>query len=257
MVIDKHGRHHDARGRYAAQRIVGTDDDLEEPSWVAALQLAKRRNVDTLYRAARIEVPGVTFPQTAEILAGVAPAGVDAATVMVINNLKHAWQFLTSQAACRLDWQTVCEYNRLVGEHIEPQPGQARSVMVRISGTDYVPPAFTDTARASETIRRLGEQADQARAACEMFAVICREQWFSNGNKRSAVMAANHMLIHSGVGLFALPAGQAESEFRDELIRYYESGAVGRFVDWLTYHAVGRVADGGQTQAQLDGEFLT
>lgn len=86
-----------------------------------------------------------------------------------------------------------------------------------------------------------------------LFASISRGQWFSNGNKRTSAMAANHCLIHDGVGIFALPpngwmtsSGQAH--------RLYESDDRGPFIDWLKYHAVGRLVDNGLTSAQKNGD---
>lgn len=37
-----------------------------------------------------------------------------------------------------------------------------------------------------------------------MFCAITRRQWFNDGNKRTALMAANHVLINAGIGVFAI-----------------------------------------------------
>lgn len=87
-----------------------------------------------------------------------------------------------------------------------------------------------------------------------LFASISRGQWFSNGNKRTSAMAANHCLIHDGVGIFALPPERMDDEFRDRLIGFYESDDRGPFIDWLKYHAVGRLVDNGLTSAQKNGD---
>ena len=66
-------------------------------------------------------------------------------------------------------------------------------------------------------------------------------------------MAANHMMIHDGVGVFVLPPQHMESTFRTELICWYETGDYARFGSWLDYHAVGLLENDGRTQAQIDG----
>ena len=66
-------------------------------------------------------------------------------------------------------------------------------------------------------------------------------------------MAANHSLIHDGTGIFALPPERVDDEFRDLLLTYYETDDRRPFLDWLRYHAIGRLDLNGLTQAQHDG----
>lgn len=53
--------------------------------------------------------------------------------------------------------------------------------------------------------------------------------------------------------MFALPPRKIDTEFADELLRYYETGDLPRIMDWLDYHAIGRIEDDGRTGAQMDG----
>ena len=46
-------------------------------------------------------------------------------------------------------------------------------------------------------------------------------QIYNDGNKRTAVIYANHYLIAHGKGLLAIPADKV-SEFKHNLIKYYE-----------------------------------
>ena len=48
-----------------------------------------------------------------------------------------------------------------------------------------------------------------------------KKQLFLDGNKRTAVIFANHYLISRGMGLIVIPA-ELVSEFKEHLIRYYE-----------------------------------
>lgn len=56
-------------------------------------------------------------------------------------------------------------------------------------------------------------EPDPVRQATHLFAVACRIQWFFNGNKRTATMGANHVLIHAGAGIFALPPQRIDQDF--------------------------------------------
>lgn len=48
-----------------------------------------------------------------------------------------------------------------------------------------------------------------------------KKQLFLDGNKRTAVIFANHYLISKGLGLIVIPADLV-SEFKKHLINYYE-----------------------------------
>ncbi|MDD6460917.1 MAG: Fic family protein [Bifidobacteriaceae bacterium] len=203
---------------------------------VRCMEGAKQDLIDLLWRSANIEV-AVTFPQTADIFKGVAPDGVRGKTVRVVNNLKHAWQFLFDNVDWPVDWAYLSEYNRLVGEGIEQEPGRMRTVPVGISGTDWIPdtPVYGSI---EEQIDMCNAIEDPIERAVNLFGAVCRGQWFSNGNKRTAVMAANHSLIHDGVGVLALPAELMGKEFRDVLLDYYESNDIAHLSQWLRAKAI-------------------
>jgi len=59
-----------------------------------------------------------------------------------------------------------------------------------------------------------------------------KTQIFNDGNKRSAVLFANHYLISKGSGLLVIP-NQSVSEFKQLLIRYYEDKDNGEIYDFL------------------------
>ena len=56
-----------------------------------AVELAKRLLVDSIWRTAKIEVDGVTFPDTQEIFDGRAPEGMSVDDIVTVNNIKRAW----------------------------------------------------------------------------------------------------------------------------------------------------------------------
>ena len=240
MGTDHNGRRH-------------TPADLTKPTpRDACIELAKRRNIDLLWKTASIEVRGLTFPDTRDVFQGVTPSAIQAGDVAVLNNLKHAWRFLLDNADWPPTWQYLSEYNRLVGQGIEPAPGVIRNEIVSIGGTEYTPTIPTYKGIRERIDLDMASDTPEERAL-NLFASITRGQWFSNGNKRTAAMAANHSLIHDGTGIFALPPERVDDEFRDLLLTYYETDDRRPFLDWLRYHAIGRLDLNGLTQAQHDG----
>lgn len=49
-----------------------------------------------------------------------------------------------------------------------------------------------------------------------------KKQLFLDGNKRTAVIFANHYLVSRGIGLILIPA-ELVPEFKERLINYYEN----------------------------------
>ena len=57
--------------------------------------------------------------------------------------------------------------------------------------------------------------------AIELLLYVMKKQLFLDGNKRTAVIFANHYLISKGLGLIVIPA-ELVPEFKNHLINYYE-----------------------------------
>ncbi len=207
-----------------------------------AVELAKRLLVDSIWRTAKIEVDGVTFPDTQEIFDGRAPEGMSVDDIVTVNNIKRAWRFLLENIDYPVDWQYIREYNRIIGEGLVRDAGRLREYGVRIGGTGWVPeiPAVESS---RERVRGILEESEGEDTAMLLFGAVTRGQWFSDGNKRTALMVANHQLIHDGIGVFSIPP-EDKAQFVSMLLRYYETGDYSRLSDWLSQNAVGHVPGG-------------
>ncbi|MCI1195130.1 hypothetical protein MOV40_06420 [Bifidobacterium pseudolongum subsp. globosum] len=86
-----------------------------KPDRARSVELAKRLLVDPIWKTANIEVDGIAFPDTQEIVEGRAPADMTVDGIVTVNNIKHAWQFLLDNVDYPVDWQYVAEYNRIIG----------------------------------------------------------------------------------------------------------------------------------------------
>lgn len=160
-----------------------------------AVELAKRLLVDLIWRTAKIEVDGVTFPDTQEIFDGRAPEGMSVDDIVTVNNIKRAWRFLLDNIDYPVDWQYIREYNRIIGEGLVRDAGRLREYGVRIGGTGWVPEIPT-VESPQERVRGILEESEGEDTAMLLFGAVTRGQWFSDGNKRTALMVANHQLIH-------------------------------------------------------------
>lgn len=158
-----------------------------------AVELAKRLLVDLIWRTAKIEVDGVTFPDTQEIFDGRAPEGMSVDDIVTVNNIKRAWRFLLGNIDYPVDWQYIREYNRIIGEGRVRDAGRLREYGVRIGGTGWVPeiPAVESS---QERVRGILEESEGEATAMLLFGAVTRGQWFSDGNKRTALVVGNDAL---------------------------------------------------------------
>lgn len=196
------------------------------------IQNVKENIVKNIWVASKIEIPLITFPQTEDIYNGYTPNSMSEKDIVIVNNIKHAWQFLIDNHDVTPDWQYAKHYNYLIGDGVNLYPGEIRQHTVQISGTNYIPPIpqLDDIYAGFETAYRYDSTEQQAAA---LFAIVCRGQWFSDGNKRTAHLLANQVMLAGDAGMFLLPQDKDE-DFRGNLLHYYESGALDEFVSWLT-----------------------
>ena len=115
----------------------------------------------------------------------------------------------------------LCQINELVEEGFSYTAGKIRSVPVKIGGTDYIPPIpFED--QVKQELQDILNQTSIIDRAIDSLLYIMRKQIFLDGNKRTAVIFANHILIKNGKGLIVIPAEKVD-EYKKLLVNYYET----------------------------------
>ena len=187
------------------------------------LDFARINMKTNIYDQAVLEGVATSFPQTEEIIENGKVNGVTASDVQKILNLKHAWEFILDSDVIQAesDFGLLSHIARLVNEGFFTDGGRTRGVPVTIGGTSYIPPLPIESVikeRIQETRTSVNEDIDTAINLC----LYCmKTQIFLDGNKRAAVIYANHYLIARGQGLLVIPEGHV-AEFKRLLIDYYE-----------------------------------
>ena len=192
---------------------------------------AKRMIVDSIWKEAHLEGINATFPDTQEIYEGRSVAGLSVEGAVAINNLKHAWWFVLDS----LDDPLSCEYiktlNEKIGAGIISWAGQLREFNAMITGSTYRPPipSLNSLQQTIDTICHISPGITQGLKA---FALFARNQFFPDGNKRTAQLLANKLLINSCSGIFAVPIDEKRN-FGKQLVNYYEKDNLEEFIDYL------------------------
>lgn len=187
------------------------------------IDFAKRHLVDTIYKQAILEGVVTTFADTESIIEGGKVNNMTSEDVMKIVNLKHAWEFILNKNVIQsqTNFALLCEINRFVQEGFYYSAGKVRSTPVSITGTDWTPDLPIESVIKEELDDIFNGDLDDIDKAIELLLYVMRKQIFIDGNKRTAVIFANHYLISKGKGIIVIPAELAD-EYKNLLIGYYE-----------------------------------
>lgn len=191
------------------------------------LDFARANMKANIYDQAVLEGIATSFPQTEEIIENGKVNGVTASDVQKILNLKHAWEFVLDRDViqAKSDYYVLCHIARLVNEGFFADGGRIRGVPVTIGGSSYVPPLPIEIDVKEGIEKILQSDADDIEKAIRLCLFVMRTQVFIDGNKRAAVIYANHFLIAHGQGFLVIPEVHV-SEFKKLLISYYESADI-------------------------------
>ena len=201
-----------------------TEEDLA-PQVQKNLDFARINMKSNIYDQAILEGVATSFPQTEEIIDNGIVNGMSADDVQKILNLKHAWEFILDKDVIqsKSDYYLLCYIAKQVNEGFFTDGGRIRGVPVTIGGCSYVPPLPIEMDvkdKISEIVSQTEENAVET--AIRLCLYCMRTQIFLDGNKRSAVIFANHYLISKGKGIIIIPE-KSVSEFKRLLVKYYES----------------------------------
>ncbi len=187
------------------------------------IDFAKRHLVDTIYKQAILEGVATTFADTESIIEGGKVNNMTSEDVMKIVNLKHAWEFILNKNVIQsqTNFALLCEINRFVQEGFYYSAGKVRSTPVSITGTNWTPDLPIESVIKEELDDIFNGDLNEIDRAVELLLYVMRKQIFIDGNKRTAVIFANHYLISKGKGIIVIPAELAD-DYKKLLIVYYE-----------------------------------
>jgi hypothetical protein len=143
---------------------------------------AKRNIVDLIYKSVRLEGLAVTYPDTYAVINAGIINGMTLEDATIINNLKHAWQFILDTVDYPMNFGYVCQIHRYVGESLANyNAGFLRNQIIRVTMGDEEPftPDMLIEADAREEIERLTEIPNETDRAISLMLHL------STGGNRS------------------------------------------------------------------------
>lgn len=201
----------------------GYSHDELSANVVLNIDFARANMKSIIYDQAVLEGVATTFPDTELIIDNGKVNNVSAEDVQKILNLKHAWEFVLDKDVILSETNYfVCQYiARLVNEGFYQQGGRIRAVPVTIGGSSYVPPIPIEHKVKEDIDNIIKSSDDVVQVAIELALYVMKTQIFNDGNKRTAIIFANHYLISHAGGLMVVPQNLVP-EYKKMLVKYYE-----------------------------------
>ena len=205
-----------------------------EPRILQNLDFARANMKTNIYDQAVLEGVATSFPQTEDIIENGTVNGMTATDIQKILNLKHAWEFILDQDViqAKSDYYLLCHIARLVNEGFFSDGGRIRGVPVTIGGSTYKPPLPIESIVKERINDILNSGKEPIDTAIELCMYSMKTQIFIDGNKRAAVIYANHYLIAHGQGFLVIPEEHVP-EFKRKLVSYYEGETPDAICDFL------------------------
>ena len=195
------------------------------------LFLAKEELVSNIYNSARLEGINITYEETKKVLEGLNVPSLRLDEINCILNLRDAWNFTLSNIDADITLDFICKVNSFVSRNESLEWGVLRTFKVGINGVDYIPniPEREDVIVNIENI--LKEENITSRSL-NLMLYLMRSQLFWDGNKRTAMIVANKLLISNGCGIISIKEDDI-NEFNKLLTEYYNTGNKEKIIPFL------------------------
>lgn len=198
------------------------------------IDFAKRNLALTIHSQAILEGVATTFASTEEVIEGGQVSGMSAQDIAKILNMKHAWEFILDSDVIMTPQNLglLMQINKLIEEGFYYNAGKVRDVPVRIGGTTWSPELPITSKIEEDLTNILTSDASDIDKAIELVLYVQKSQIFLDGNKRTAIIFANHFLISRGLGLIYIPTELVE-DYKQLLVEYYETAQAAKISKFL------------------------
>lgn len=198
--------------------------------------LLKKNIVSLVYNAGKFEGLNTSLLQTEEIIKHNRASNVAVDEVLTIVNLKRGFEtLLNSRELSQIETSKLM--NQIVAAEDSLAPGQFRTGSVEVSTLKgrYIPPILSEAEIIAGFASVENSQVSATQKALELFLFIAKNQIYWDGNKRTALITANHLMFQQKSGLLSIPdaeflnfnqllsdyySDKIEAETKDDLMQF-------------------------------------
>jgi hypothetical protein len=179
-------------------------------------RFARQNFVNLVHTNSRFEDITTTLPQTQTIMDGLGVDGIPIDDINIMVRLKRGWQFITAS-----DEPLTLDFERQINAIVTGR----NSTELAEKESNFLTALMQDTHRSATD------------KALTLLYHNMRQQLFWDGNKRTATLAANKIMIDHGVGLINVPLN-LWPHWNELISAYYHSGAMTEIKQWTYDHAI-------------------
>lgn len=145
---------------------------------------------------------------------------VDSYEIETIIKIKSAWEKIIRDLGKPLSIDYIIEINSIIASHQALEVGKLRDQEWGVSGEFVIP--IPNNYKIESFIKNINEASfsEKEEKSLELFYSIILEQWFFDGNKRTAFSILNKILIENGLGILLLEE-RNNKEFEEKLYNCY------------------------------------
>lgn len=192
--------------------------------------------------AARFEGMTLGAGKVARILSTGSFDGILPTDIEIVLNLKHAFEYITTLD--KLTFDAILRVNELIQGAAKADAGRIRTDIVTVGHTNdtYVPPIPSEQTERAFFASLMSADMSATQQAIKLMLHISRSQWFADGNKRTALVVANAIMLTKGAGLLAIPENKMHW-YLSQLQKFYLTGRQSAIERWLYEEAIFGIAN--------------
>lgn len=197
--------------------------------------LVEKNFAQLVYLAGKFAGLSTTLLDTQAILADLSGTQAKPSEIRTILNLRDAYHYAMSlQYISEVSFAALLKINLFVIGAGASGAGQIRVQPVVVPLTDmmYQPAIPDETQVKREFADLVKSEATTTDKAITLLLWLSRAQLFLDGNKRTAIIAANALMFADRRGLLAVPENKL-AEYLQRLQQYYKNGDTANLKHWL------------------------
>lgn len=199
-----------------------------------------RMNLTRLvYTNARFEGINTTLPQTQTIIDGLGVEGVKLEDINTIVQIKRGWQLITeSDEVLTLDFEK--SINKIVArdDALVPREFRTGEGAIDIGLDNNFIPDMVDISNETDYLSQLlKSNISNTEKAFRIMYHNMRKQLFWDGNKRTATLVANKLMIDNGAGIINVPLDRW-GVWNELISSYYQSNHMDKLLEWTYDNAI-------------------
>lgn len=202
-----------------------------------ALFQAKKMLPEYVFDTSQLENNPITFPEIQTLLDGVTIGGHKISDVEQVLNIKDAWTMILAiikNNKFEVTKRIFNKVNGIIAREEAVEWGHFRTGKVGIAGTKiYTAPNFEDLDSIfNNEIDLIFNGFNPVEQAIRIFLWGALNKFYWDGNKRTARIIANGILINNGFGIFNIKTTDI-LEFNSLMLEFYETRVADNVVKFL------------------------